>query len=101
MSDAEQIALRLAEAVMFLPGPLTKHHDTRLLIQRNDVANMLLGSGLREALEAGDRIQKKCEQYWNEPVIGIVKMHSILDFIHREQTAALTALKGEKDTTIT
>lgn len=37
---------------MFLPGPLTKHHAAPLLVRRDDIADMLLGVGLREAVEA-------------------------------------------------
>lgn len=31
-----------------------------------------------------ERIQNKCEQYWNEHNISDVEVHAILEFIHRE-----------------
>ena len=39
------------------------------------------------------RIVNKCEQYWNEPGIGIEEVHAILEFIHREASAVAAALR--------
>ncbi len=30
----------------------------------------------------------KCEQYWNEPKIGVPEVHSILEFIHQSASCA-------------
>ena len=81
MSDeATRISERLAEAAMFLPGPLTKHHDSRLLVKRDDVANMLLDAGLREAVRICEEVPKTVS---DPGMIGLAEM-------------ILAALKGEK-----
>lgn len=76
-TQAKHIAQRLAEAAMFLPGPLTKHHAAPLLVRRDDIAGMLLNAGLREAVEQ------------------LEKARTFPRYAHEFCENALTALRGK------
>lgn len=87
MTRVKQIAQRLAEAAMFIPGPLTKHHSSLLLVRRDDIAEMLLNAGLRVAVEALETMSDWHDKM-NLPWQEIVKGKNIAK-------EALAALKGE------